>query len=62
MNLLQTLEDVVDAIIRVAHWREDWDRTWSPVSYLLFFVSAIGLGLLLWAYGADLWLYLRTRL
>jgi hypothetical protein len=49
------IEDITDAIGRVVTWRRDWDRTWSPVSYLLFIASAIGLCLLLSLYGAALW-------
>jgi hypothetical protein len=36
-------------------WRDDWDRTWSPVS-LLFALIALGtLIAVAWVYWADVW-------
>ena len=40
-------------------WRDDWNRTWSPVSYFLAVFAALVLAALLFFYGRATWEYLR---
>jgi hypothetical protein len=60
--------DVIGLIIRATgelfeflFWREDWERTWSPVSYILAVISALVLFVIAVVYGAVAWAWLRQH-
>jgi len=40
-------------------WRDDWNRTWSPVSYFLAIFAAFVIIVLLIAFGAPVWGHIR---
>jgi hypothetical protein len=59
---------IIGLIIRVSgelfeflFWREDWDRTGSPVSYILAVVSALALLAIAVVYSAVAWAWLRQH-
>ncbi len=59
----------VEAILRLIGegfeclmWREDWNRTWSPVSFWLALISFLTIILLGVLYGHELWHRAQTLL
>ena len=61
-GVLSAIWDVIEAVLDFGRWRDDWDRTWSPVSYLLAVGAVLGLAFLVWQYGSVAWASLRTGL
>jgi hypothetical protein len=55
MRLLAEAYRLVDSVAEFLAWREDWNRTSSPVSYLLAAATAIGLLVVLYFYAGELW-------
>jgi hypothetical protein len=59
LGFLQRIWGLGEALYEYLFWREDWTRTWSPVSFWL----AIGCGVILFivvaAYGSEAWEYLQ---
>jgi hypothetical protein len=55
MGVLQFIADLVESVVAVFYWRDDWNRTWSPVSYWLA-VAALGALILFGVlYGHVVW-------
>ena len=50
---------IAGAVRDYVTWRDDWNRTWSPVSYFLMVFAALILIVLLALYGAEAWDYRR---
>ena len=61
MNPLRALAALVEGLWELLHWRDDWNRTWSPVSFGLAVFCGIALLLLAIAYGQPLWDWAAAR-
>ena len=59
LKALDILSRVAGSVLEFFHWREDWNRTWSPVSFWLAVV--LGATLVAWAifFGSRAWDQLR---
>jgi hypothetical protein len=60
--------DIIGLIVRATgelfeflFWREDWDRTWSPLSYVFALISALALLVIAVVCGAVAWAWLRQH-
>ena len=55
LRVLGAIADVIGGVLEYLRWRDDWDRTWSPVSYFLAVFSLLALIAVVWIYGAMAW-------
>ena len=62
MRILEALYTIVEHALEFLSWREDWNRTWSPVSYWLAVFSFLTLVLVAAVYGHSAWQYIRAWL
>jgi hypothetical protein len=54
-DAVSAIADVFEAAVDFFRWRDDWNRTWSPVSFYLAVFSLVALTGLAWLYGAEAW-------
>jgi hypothetical protein len=60
LNILQTIWGFVELVLEFFSWREDWNRTWSPVSFWLAVVVGITLLGCAAFFGIGAWERLRV--
>ena len=60
MNILQGVLSFAEHVIEFLRWREDWNRTWSPVSYWLAVAMFAVLVLVGLVYAQEAWRWLNT--
>lgn len=58
-GLLEGIWDVGEAVYDCLFWREDWNRTWSPVSFWLAIGCALILVIVIAGHGGEAWEYLQ---
>lgn len=61
-DIIFALADMVDGACDYKHHKDDWDRTWSPVSLWLALIAAITIIVPLVVFGALAWGTLKTML
>jgi hypothetical protein len=59
LSILQTLWGFVELVLEFFSWREDWHRTWSPVSFWLAVVVGMTLVACGIYFGRGAWEHLR---
>jgi hypothetical protein len=55
LRVLASLWNIGESIAEFLFWRDDWHRTWSPVSYWLAVFTGLGLIIVGIMYGQILW-------
>ncbi len=62
MDWLRGLMSLIERGIEFVTWRDDWNRTWSPVSFWLAVTSLLVLLVLAVLYGHEAWQHLARFL
>jgi hypothetical protein len=55
LKYLEMVGRVAETVYEFLFWRDDWRRTWSPVSYWLAAIAAVTLLVVAAIYGRSLW-------
>jgi len=55
LNIVEGALNIIETVADFCHWRGDWNRTWSPVSYWLAFAAAVVLLFLVIIYAQEVW-------
>jgi hypothetical protein len=62
LRFIQAIWNAAEAVGEFLFWRDDCERSWSPVSFWLAVLSRIALAILGVAYGHAIWGYARRSL
>jgi hypothetical protein len=59
LGFLERIWGLGEAVYDYLFWREDWNRSWSPVSFWLAVGCALILFVIVAVYGSEAWEYLQ---